>query len=157
MNRVYSSSVSALTVAQGTSAFTSIHNCIYQPSSSVLVRASIFDLIVGCSATPADNATQWALMPTTAAPTGGTAITARPMDSNDAAASTLAVSKPTSVMTLGSTFYMYMSVNQRVTWRWCAVPGSEIIMPVAVSSGICMNSYLDSTPAVRDTVIFFRE
>jgi len=154
-NRAYSTFASAIDVALATSAFTDQHNLIYNPAA-VLSRPSIYDILIGSSATPADNATQWGVYRTATAPTGGTAITASPCDSNDPAASTLAMSKPTGASTLG-VLLAYMSVNQRVTWRWCAVPGGELVVGAAAGAGIGLVSVLCPTPAVMETTIFFRE
>lgn len=153
--RAYSTFASALTVATATNAFTSIHNNIYNPAA-VLTRPSLFDLLISSGATPADNANQWMICRTTVAPVGGSAITASPCDFGDPAASTLAMSKPTSASVQG-TVLMYMSVNQRVTWRWCAVPGGELVVSNVAGSGIGLVSNLSPTPAVCESALFFRE
>jgi len=155
MQRAYSGFVSTITVAQGTNAFTCQHQNVYQPAS-VVCRPAIFDVVVGCAATPADNATQWALMRTSTAPTGGAAITPSPVDTTDGATNTLDMSKPTAAATLG-VFLLYLSVNQRVTFRWCAVPGGELILPATAGAGIALVSYLDATPAIKESTIFWRE
>jgi hypothetical protein len=156
MQRVYSSFASAVTVAQATNGNTCCHNIAYQPAS-VVTRQAIFDVLIGASATPADNATQWALMRMTVTGiTGGSAITPSPADSNDAATTTLAYSKPTGTVTLG-VFLLYLSMNQRVTFRWCAVPGSELIIPATATAGISAVSYLEPNPVVKETTLFWRE
>ena len=99
----------------GTNAYTRQHQCIYQPAL-VVCRQAITDVIIGSSATPADNATQWALMRTTVAPTGGAVITPSPADSQDGATNTLDMSKPTGASTLACSALL---VDEScVTFRW---------------------------------------
>jgi hypothetical protein len=154
-NRAYSGFVSVITVAQATNAYTCQHQCIYNPTV-LLNRPSIYDVLISSAATPADNANQWALERTSTAPTGGAAITPSPVDPYDTAATTLDMSKPTGAAATGVVL-AYMSVNQRVTWRWCAVPGGELVNSGAAGSGIALVSVLSATPAVCESTIFFRE
>lgn len=155
MQRAYSSFASSITVALATNAFTDQHNVIYNPAA-VLSRPSLYDVLIGSSAVPADTAVQWGIYRTATAPTGGTAVTASPLDPNDPAASTLAQSKPTGGSTLG-VMLMWLALNQRATFRWCAVPGGELVVGAAVGAGIGLVSVLAATPAVMETTLFFRE
>jgi hypothetical protein len=106
--------------------------------AATTVRPSIMEVIVGCSATPADQAANLALARFTAAGTSaGSPPTPRPFDPSDVAA--LATcghahsAEPT--YTAGESL-LSISMNQRATFRWVAIPGYELRCPASAANGI---------------------
>jgi hypothetical protein len=154
-NRAYSIAVS--NVATTAAASTQIHTMIYQPAA-VLTRAQIFDLMISSPATPADNVIDWALTRTAVIPaTGGGIKVCQPMEYNDPVASTLGWSIPASGAVITAPHLMVMSVNQRVTWRWCAVPGGEIWLASVVAYGAGLACLVNANTPNCSSSIFFRE
>lgn len=155
MSRAYASMVDALVPVSTANNF---HNIIYTPTTvAVAVRPQIYDLLVSSGATPADNVCDWQLLRTTvAAPTGGTAVTPSACNSLDSAAAVLAMKGSTGGST-ASVALMYFAVNQRVTWRWCAVPGGEIVIPSQINLGCGLGIVSSTGYPASDSVIFFTE
>jgi hypothetical protein len=165
MNRCY-----AQASGEGTGALTSgtgvgaIQNMIYA-GAAVTVRATVYDIIVSSGSTPGDAGLSFAIRrTTTAAPTGGTAVglVPVPMDFSDAASNSLGAcggSTPLATATMiGTPFPMTWAQNQRVTWRWCAVPGGEILQAAVVYAGIAIALLANAgTVPTLNTTIFFRE
>jgi hypothetical protein len=155
MARNYSSMVDALTVSSTASTY---HNVVYlATTAAVAVRPQVYDLIVSSPASPADVVIDWALQKLTAAPTGGTSVTPTPMNTGDGAATSLAMKGSTGGGTV-SVVAMYFAMNQRVTWRWCAVPGGEVVFVPTASNGVGLQcvSAAASYPSM-DSTIFFTE
>lgn len=144
------------TVCSAAVAAAKSHQTIYQPATAV-VRPEVFDLLVSSSAAPADVSLQWYLLRTTAAPGTPVAITPNPMNSLDAATGILGSKQAASEPTAGAAL-MYFSTNQRVTWRYCAVPGGEFVMAQTAAYGITLlcNAISSGTP-VCETTLFWRE
>ena len=100
-----------------------------------LRRFKVYDFSMGSDATPADVAITWLIQRFTTAPTGGAAETLEPLDSADAAASTLAMQSATGGGSAGVSL-MEFPLNQRATFRWIAAPGSELVVPATTSNGL---------------------
>lgn len=126
--------------------------------ATAAVRPGIFEAIVGCAATPADQAGNFAIGRTTANGTAGSNPTPQSLDSADVASITTAgaahSAEPT--YTAGAKLLSF-SMNQRATFRWVAVPGYELISPATASNG--MGFYLVSATAstVFDGTLYFKE
>ena len=138
---------------------TAMHNMLYNPGT-VLVRPAIFDLVVSSPATPNDVALDWALGRTTGAATGGANPTPLPLDYQDTAASTLVRTSSGAAITgaavTAAPYLLVFALNQRVTWRWCAVPGSEILLNSAANAGaglLCLASST-GTPNCTTTILW---
>ena len=99
-------------------------------------RTRLFDLLIGASGTPADNALTWTLMRHTAAPTD-TAVTPTPLDPADVAARAAAGENASAegTVTAGSEL-LELPINQRASYRWVASPGGELVIPATASNGI---------------------
>lgn len=150
MARAYSSVVSAAVAA------TKSHHTIYHPATAV-VRPEVYDLLVSSSAAPADVSLQWYILRTTAAPGTPVAVTPTPINGLDPATGILGSKQATAEPTPGAAL-MYFSTNQRVTWRWCAVPGGELVMTQTAAYGITLlcQAISSGTP-VCETTLFWRE
>jgi len=125
------------------------------------VRPTVYDILVGSHATPADNAAEFTLYRFTTAPTGaaGTAITPAPLDSGDPASLTTAGqgSYATTQPTLGAAVLQWAQ-NQRATFRWVAAPTSEIVSAAGTANGLTLlNPGIGGSAVVYDGTIMFIE
>lgn len=128
--------------------------------SAATVRPALYDLIVGCGASPADLATIFHLERFTAVGTEGSGFTPLALDSADA---TLAqadygvgvyAAEPTYT---ASGILMKLSLNQRATYRWVASPGGELIAPASANNGIGLQSQSSGGVAAHDVTMFHEE
>lgn len=100
-------------------------------------RFKVIDVIFGCEGTPGDTAMTLRVQRTTAAATGGSALTPIPLDPADQAAGTTAMTGAISGHTLASALVLLeMPCNQRATTRWFAAPGSELVVAATNLAGV---------------------
>lgn len=94
------------------------------------VNLSLHEVIIGSDATPADNASEFAIRYVTDenATPGGTAVTPRPLRRENRAALSNSVEAPSGEPTYAGTVNLLMiGLNQRSSFRWFAVPGNEFV------------------------------
>lgn len=120
-------------------------------------RPVIYDVIVGSDATPADNAAEYSLRRFTVNGTG-TAVTPTALDPAMPAAVTGATQIHTTepTYTAGATVLNWAQ-NQRVTFRWVASPGGEIILPATTNNGVGLVVDTVTTAANVNACFFFEE
>lgn len=123
--------------------------------SSASVRGRLHQLIIGSDATPADVATEFALLRHTAAGAAGTAVTEKPADPlGSAAACNLrggTMTEPT-YETVATEGLLQIALNQRATFTWIANPGREICTVVGAANGIGLRSIASGgTPNINAT------
>lgn len=125
-------------------------------TSSAAVRGRLHQLVIGSDATPADVATEFALLRHTAAAVGGTALVEKPADPLGSAAACTALggtmTEPTyeAVATDG---LLQIALNQRATFTWIANPGREICTVVGTANGIGLRSIASGgTPNINATI-----
>ena len=105
-------------------------------TSAATVRPAIYDILIGSSATPADNSFLIRLKRFTAAGTT-TAFTPVALDPADPAALTAAGFNATVEPTYtANAFLLDIPGNQRASIRWIAAPGGELRMPSTAANGI---------------------
>jgi len=97
-------------------------------------RGKIFDVLIGTNGTPADNYVEWDISRVTTSSTA-TIITPLPLDSADAAATTVVTANSSTMGTISVQNIFYVGVNQRASYRWVAAPGSELVWPATSSNG----------------------
>lgn len=104
-------------------------------TSTTTIRPKIYDILMGSSATPADNALEWLLQRYTAAGTS-TAVTPTALDPGDPAASATAGKNHSAEPTYtAGAILLDTAINQRSTQRWVAAPGGEIVLPATGANG----------------------
>lgn len=112
-------------------------------ASTAAVVGQIHQLIIGSDATPADIATEFAVLRHTVAAVGGTALTEKPSNPLRAAASCVltggTMTEPTyeAVATEG---LLQIALNQRATYTWIANPGRELVTASGTANGIGLRS-----------------
>jgi len=113
-------------------------------------RATMYELIIGSAATPADQASEYEVRPITNenATPGGTAITPIPLNASDRAALYNGEGPAMSGEPTGVTSVMGFALNQRATFRWVAAPGSGFQTAAAEDNG--MSVFTVATTATLD-------
>lgn len=110
------------------------------------VRARVYDLTIGSSATPADNGAMYKVAKFTAAGTAGNSPTPTPLDNGDVAAIATAGAAHSAEPTYGATLLDRISLNMRATYRWVAWQlGKELVAPATAANGI--GAYLSASTA----------
>lgn len=126
--------------------------------AATTVRPAIFDIIIGNSATPADQAANLALKRFTAAGTAGSSPTPQQLDSGDVAAlATLGAAhsvEPT--YTAGATL-LQVSLNARATFRYVCSPGMEFKAPATAASGTGLQLVTATATSVYDATLAWFE
>src|SRR5262245_28658915 len=119
------------------------------------IRPQLFDLVIGSTATPADNALEFILQRFTAGGTG-TAVTPEPLDPADPAAiATAAVNHTVEPTYTSGKILMDIAMNQRATQRWVPAPGREIKVPATSANGLGLQPVHSSfTGSVTGTIHF---
>lgn len=99
-------------------------------------RCKVYDWLISCGATPADNSFTHIAQRCTTAGTGAS-LTPNMVDQADTLASTIVCKDTvTADPTLtASAFAARVALNQRSSFRWLANPGGELIVPATASNG----------------------
>lgn len=100
-------------------------------------RAKVYDYTIGSGAAPNDLAFNHIVQRCTTAGTGA-ALTPNALDPGDTLASTI-VCKDTVTADPTLTANAFLNrhpLNLRNTFRWCATPGKELVIPATASNGI---------------------
>ncbi len=122
-------------------------------------RARIYEVIVGCVAAPADAATKFAIIRTTAFGTEGAGFTpvkldpASPDPTYDFGVGVFGA-EPTKT---ASKELLLFSMNQRATFRWVAAPGAELVLPATQNNGACLQSVSSTVATAHEGAIYYEE
>jgi hypothetical protein len=123
--------------------------------ATAAVRARLFDLMVGSTGAPADNAARFAINRITSLVTGGTGVTPIPLDNGDVAAICAGGFGGTGGGTLTTPALLQWGQNQRATFRWVAAPGAEIVSLAGAAAGlVLMNPTVNAAFTMEATLIF---
>ena len=126
-------------------------------TATTAVRPSIYELNVGCGATPADQAGVFRLARYTAAGTS-TSVTPKPIDpANPACVSTSGYNHTVEPTYTSGEVMLAFPLNQRATFRWVAVPGSEFIAPATAANGLGFYSLSNTGTASHTAHFLFTE
>jgi hypothetical protein len=118
-------------------------------ATATLTSAGINEFTLGTETAPADNVIIWDVSRCTTAGTG-TAGVITSGDGSKRAAGTVSTINLTAEGTSTANSSMFnMPLNQRASFRWVAVPGSELIIPATNVNGIAIRA---KSPAYVSTV-----
>lgn len=132
---------------------------LFRSPATPTSRAKIYDILVGCAATPADLATRFRVGRTTAVGTEGSGFTpvnldpGGPVSQSDFGVGAFSV-EPTKT---ANADLLGFSINQRATFRWIAAPGGELILPATQNAGACLESVASGGTTAHEACIFFEE
>jgi len=131
---------------------------LFQPLASPTDRPSLFDIIVGCSATPADGATKFRVQRHTALGTEGSGFTPVPLDPAEVA-STLdcGVAHSVEPTYTANAVMLDMSMNQRATVRWTTDPRYGMKIPAVQNAGIGLFSVSSTVSAAHQATLQWEE
>lgn len=126
-------------------------------ATASLRRASAYELIFGNEGTPDDQVLNWVVQRITDPNTANaTQVVATRLDLADAESDTLAYENHTAEPTYTATEeILEFPLNTRATFRWVAVPGSEIAIPATNLAGFGVVAFHASiTTDYRATSLF---
>lgn len=129
---------------------------LFNPVASPLTRARVYDITIGCSATPADQATKFRYARSTAVGTETTGFVpinldaAGPAGEYDSGYGHSAEPSYTANKEL-----LVISVNQRATFRWVAAPESELVLTATQNNGAGLYSVSATGTASHQATILF--
>ncbi len=111
-------------------------------TGATTVRPMLDSITIGSDATPADLAGEFAVMRSTTAGAGGSALNENPRDPLTVAATSAATGGTyTAAPTITANSHQKMiGLNQRATYEWNANPGDEIIAAATAANGLAIYS-----------------
>lgn len=115
------------------------------------VRPCVYDVVVGSSATPADQATKLGLSRFTAAGTAGNSPTPTPLDPQDVAAiATTGNAHSAEPTYTANQTLLAISMNQRNTYRYVCNPGMEFKGPATAANGLGLQLVTATITSIYD-------
>jgi hypothetical protein len=131
---------------------------LFNTPATPTTRGRIYDLIVGCEATPADQATDFKVGRTTAVGTEGSGFTPVNLDDDGPASNyDLGVAHSAEPTYTSNKELLQFSLNQRATFRWVAAPGGELLLPATQNAGAGLKSSSATGTATHQYAMYFLE
>lgn len=125
--------------------------------TTTAVRPKIYEILVGCSATPASQAAAWHLQRHSATGTG-TAQTASKVDPADPAALVTAKVNNSAEPTYTAGEVMWeLALNQQATFNWKANPGRELTLAASATAGAGIKTSTSTGTAVHQASLYWEE
>lgn len=124
------------------------------------VRGGLYDLELGCRATPAEQTSGYQIKRLNAenATPGGTAKTPEPLDPGGPVASCNGVSDPSGEPTYPGAILLSIDVHQRVPYRWVAASERRMIFwPGTANNGLGLVGIVPTTAFTVETTFHFEE
>lgn len=126
-------------------------------TSATTIRPGIYDMYLGSSATPGDNALLWKAQRSTAAGTN-TAFTAIALDPADPASlATCGHAHTVEPTYTSNAFLFWLALNQRATHRAILDPNGPLMMPATANNGIGVFVVHSSFTGNVDATVFYFE
>jgi len=137
--------------------YKTIVNVYATTGAGILARGKVYDILVGTNGTPADNELEWDVSRMTAEGTA-TTVTPNALDPADAACGATSKANHTAEGTVTSnSSVLYFAANQRVTVRWVAAPGSELVYPATATNGFVVRAKSAAYASTATARILFQE
>ena len=124
--------------------------------SATTIRPTVYYIVYGCAATPADNAHNIQINRITGLGTGD-AVTPLALDPADPASLTTCAEDHSAEPTkTAGAILLSFSVNQQATFRWQTIPEEGLVSPATAANGLALVQILISggTPKVEATFHF---
>lgn len=126
-------------------------------TGATTIRLKLYDLMISCGASPADLTTLFHVERFTAAGTSS-AFTPIALDPDDPAALAAAGFNHTVEPTYtADKILLRMAVHQKMTFRWAAAPGKELVAPATAANGLGLQSQSSGGTAVHDATMLHEE
>lgn len=121
-------------------------------------RLTVYDIISGSDATPADNYAEFALRRSTTLGTVSTSFTPTALDpANPAAAATFNLTGSGQPTITASSDVLNIAHNQRATFRWVAAPGGELIVPATSANGFALMAVASNATGTYGWTVHWQE
>jgi hypothetical protein len=125
--------------------------------TTTAVRPKIYEIIVGCSATPASQAAKWGLQRHTGTGTG-TALTAVKVDPADPAALVTCKTNNSAEPTVTTADIPWeLSLNQQASFDFKCNPGREIVLAASATAGAALKTITSTGTAVHQGSLYWEE
>lgn len=152
-------------MSRGRNYFSTAEYAVASPSKTMLtlisnanVRPGIFDLYLGSSASPADNALLWQLQRFTAAGTAGASIAPQALDPADPTAQTTSGQNLTVEPTYTANALLFrVALNQRATHRAILDPMAPLTLPATANNGAGLLAANSTFTGLADAMAYFFE
>ena len=128
---------------------------VYNPASATMAAAKIYEFAVGAGANSADNTYGIRAKRISSAPTV-TAVTPSPLDAKAGASVTLAGVAQTGAGSAGVMLGQW-GFHMRGGYRWVAIPGGELVVPLVFSNGIILEYIFAQGTDVLEAEAYFEE
>lgn len=129
---------------------------ILNPASATMAAAKLYEWSAGPAANSADNTYTVKAIRQSTVGTFTNAITPAPIDAKAGAAVTLANNTQTVAPTLGTELGRW-GFHMRGGYRWVAIPGGELVVPLVFSNGIQIATTFAQGSDVLNWALFFNE
>lgn len=129
---------------------------IYNPASATMAAAKIYEWAIGAGANSADNTYSVRAKRVSSAPVWTTAITPSPLDAKAGASVTLAGAAQTTAGSAGVMLGQW-GFHMRGGYRWVAIPGGELVVPLVFSNGIILEYFFAQGTDVMEAEMYFEE
>lgn len=131
-------------------------------NAGATIKHAWVDIVLGGGAvTPADNSARVQIARTSSAGSTPTAtLTPNPLDPSDGVSTTQAFNGTYSTAPSIGVILMVLPINQRVTVRWMAMPGEELISAAAANNGLELfvpTSGIGGSAWAMDMAVIFQE
>lgn len=145
-------------VTNGSNATGTTNKSLVTVIGATTVRPTLFDLIVGNHATPADQSQLFLLGRFTAAGTAGNSPTPLPLDPSDIAATATTGNAHSAEPTYTASQAVWqLPLNQRATFRYVASPGYEFKGPATAANGLGLYMSTSTAALIADGNVMWFE
>ena len=126
--------------------------------STAAIRPYLYDFTFGTTGTPSDSVMTVTVTRATSmtAGTSCTTVTANPLDSTDAAATSSSGGAWTTEPTIGVVLFQ-VGLNVRATYRWVAAPGGELVSPATANAGLALRTLSPAYVLDASGTVYFAE
>jgi len=134
---------------------------LFQVAANPISRLKIYDIIIGCHATPADAATEFCCVRTTSVGTEGSGFTPVALDPGGVSGANCGADFGCGAFTgeptkTANSELLVMTMNQRASVRWHAVfPGAELLVAATQNYGIALESRVSTVLTAHDVCMYF--
>ncbi len=132
---------------------------LFNPAATPTSRGAIYEINIGCSASPGDQAAKFYLGRTTGVGTEGAGFTPVNLDPGGPAG---AYDSGVGVYSVEPTYtankeLLVFPLNQRATYRWVSLPGSEFLLAATQNNGAGIKSKTSTSTQAYDVCVLFME
>jgi hypothetical protein len=145
-------------VARNVTNTTSTTNPMWGLTGSATSRLSVYDIIQGSDAVPADNDAEFAIRRSSSNGTTTTNFTPNALDpANPAAAGVFTTAWSVQPTITAASDLINIAQNMRATFRWVAAPNGELIIPATAGAGLQMMAVASNSTGTWGWTVYWTE